>query len=165
VHLPASARKPRQRTSCSAPPPSTPPSRHATPTPTTTNQTHPMESDTVRSRQRGSRVGTPSHDPAAGGLRAQALASTGSAHRVSEDLVSLIYELLDAHRDTADLAGGLGPDERWAAHLDYLRALQRMGRRALAEATVEGEKRATSKPPLSNSSGAPRGADASGQVE
>ena len=60
-----------------------------------------------------------------------------SPRAAASDLSSLIYELLDAHRDTADLAGGLGPDERWNAHLDYLRALQRMGRRALAEMSSE----------------------------
>jgi hypothetical protein len=59
--------------------------------------------------------------------------SRESPRGATPELINLIYELLDAHRDTADLAGGLGADERWDAHLDYLRALQRMGRRALAE--------------------------------
>lgn len=44
----------------------------------------------------------------------------------------LVYELLDAHADTAELAGDLSWDPRWAAHLDYLRALQRTGRETLA---------------------------------
>ena len=65
--------------------------------------------------------------------------STKSPCGGTPHLISLIYELLDAHRDTADLAGGLGPDERWTAHLDYLRALQRMGRRALAEMSSEDQ--------------------------
>lgn len=52
-------------------------------------------------------------------------------------LVPLVYELLDAHADTAQLAGELERDPRWAAHLDYLRALQRTGREALAHSTVE----------------------------
>ena len=46
----------------------------------------------------------------------------------------LVYELLDAHEDTMRLAGSLAEDERWAAHLDYLRDLQRVGRERLARA-------------------------------
>src|SRR3954466_10317710 len=49
-----------------------------------------------------------------------------------EPLVQLVYELLDAHDDTARLAVGWPLDERWAAHLDYLRDLQRLGRETLA---------------------------------
>ena len=51
-------------------------------------------------------------------------------------LGSLIYELLDAHEDTMRLAQPLSGDERWAAHLDYLRDLQRVGRERLARTTV-----------------------------
>ena len=47
-------------------------------------------------------------------------------------LAELAYELLDAHADTAQLADGLPYDRSWAAHLDYLRALQRKGREMLA---------------------------------
>jgi hypothetical protein len=47
-------------------------------------------------------------------------------------LLELVYELLDAHNDTARLAEELTGDERWAAHLDYLRDLQRTGRETLA---------------------------------
>jgi hypothetical protein len=47
-------------------------------------------------------------------------------------MTSLVYELLDAHDDTARLAGELEHDPRWRAHLAYLRALQRAGRDALA---------------------------------
>src|SRR5947209_6350653 len=47
-------------------------------------------------------------------------------------LAVLAYELLDAHADTAQLADGLPYDGSWAAHLDYLRALQRKGREILA---------------------------------
>jgi hypothetical protein len=47
-------------------------------------------------------------------------------------LAALAYELLDAHADTAELADGLQCDWSWAAHLDYLRALQRKGREMLA---------------------------------
>ncbi|HEX4805206.1 MAG TPA: hypothetical protein VFU94_04835 [Conexibacter sp.] len=52
--------------------------------------------------------------------------------RRQEHLVELVYELLDAHDDTARLAAELAGDERWDAHLDYLRALQRAGRALLA---------------------------------
>jgi hypothetical protein len=47
-------------------------------------------------------------------------------------VVALVYELLDAHADTAHLAAELTRDPRWGAHLDYLCALQRTGREALA---------------------------------
>jgi hypothetical protein len=53
------------------------------------------------------------------------------------DIGALVYELLDAHADTADLAAELPDDTRWAAHLEYLRALQRTGREALARVPVE----------------------------
>lgn len=51
--------------------------------------------------------------------------------RTLELLITLGYELLDAHLDTIDLAAEL-PDDAWRAHLDYLRALQRAGRGVLA---------------------------------
>jgi hypothetical protein len=57
------------------------------------------------------------------------------------DRISLVYELLDAHLDTADLAAGFECDERWAAHLGYLRALQRIGRQAVGEMSIEDETR------------------------
>jgi hypothetical protein len=54
---------------------------------------------------------------------------------VTEELLSrLVYELLDAHSDTAWLAQDLATDDRWRAHLGYLRKLQRVGREALARA-------------------------------
>ena len=46
-------------------------------------------------------------------------------------LTGLVYELLDAHQDTIDLAGSL-PGDPWRAHIDYLRALGRTGRELLA---------------------------------
>jgi hypothetical protein len=49
-----------------------------------------------------------------------------------EYLGTLVYELLDAHEDTMRLARPLSDDECWAAHLDYLRDLQRVGREGLA---------------------------------
>ena len=47
-------------------------------------------------------------------------------------VTELVYELLDAHVDTMRMADGLDVDPAWAAHLDYLRDLQRVGREALA---------------------------------
>jgi hypothetical protein len=64
---------------------------------------------------------------------------------VSPKLVELVYELLDAHEDTARIADEHHDEERWAAnvdedcwaaHLDYLRQLQRVGRELLAEAST-----------------------------
>jgi len=52
-------------------------------------------------------------------------------------LAALAYELLDAHADTAQLADGFAHDLSWAAHLDYLRALQRKGREMLARSARE----------------------------
>jgi hypothetical protein len=49
-----------------------------------------------------------------------------------QHLTTLVYELLDAHEDTARLAAELCGDPRWAAHTDYLRGLQRVGRETLA---------------------------------
>jgi hypothetical protein len=37
--------------------------------------------------------------------------------RISQQLRLLVYELLDAHDDTARLAADLAPDLRWEAHL------------------------------------------------
>jgi hypothetical protein len=53
------------------------------------------------------------------------------------DLAALVYELLDAHADTAALAGELVGDPRWDAHLDYLRALQRLAREELANSHLQ----------------------------
>ena len=46
--------------------------------------------------------------------------------------VALVYELLDAHWDTARLVEESAADQTWEAHLDYLRALQCRTRRRLA---------------------------------
>jgi hypothetical protein len=51
--------------------------------------------------------------------------------------ISLIYELLDAHDDTARLAGDLQSEPIWRLHLDYLRALQRKGREVVARLELE----------------------------
>jgi hypothetical protein len=49
-------------------------------------------------------------------------------------VTELVDELLAAHIDTMRLACDLDGDPAWAAHLDYLRDLQRVGREALAAA-------------------------------
>jgi hypothetical protein len=49
-----------------------------------------------------------------------------------DQMVALVYELLDAHADTVLLADDLAHDSQWGAHVDYLRNLQRVGREALA---------------------------------
>ena len=54
-------------------------------------------------------------------------------------LVELVYELLDAHDDTSRLAQPLHCEMRWAAHLDYLRRLQRVGREVLAAGAAVDE--------------------------
>jgi hypothetical protein len=59
--------------------------------------------------------------------------STGPCER----LICLIYELLDAHDDTARLAAGFAPDPIWQPHLVYLRDLQRLGREVVAAAAGE----------------------------
>jgi hypothetical protein len=46
-------------------------------------------------------------------------------------VLEIAYELLEAHRDTARLAQPLAADLEWCAHLDYLRALQRVGKAIL----------------------------------
>jgi hypothetical protein len=53
------------------------------------------------------------------------------------ELQVLVYELLDAHSDTAQLAASLVTDPDWNVHLQYLRALQREGREILARAYVD----------------------------
>lgn len=56
-----------------------------------------------------------------------------------ERLIRLIYELLDAHDDTARIADGVAFDPAWEPHLVYLRDLQRLGREMLAAAVGELE--------------------------
>jgi hypothetical protein len=57
----------------------------------------------------------------------------------TDRLVTLAYELLDAHLDTGELAADLEFDEAWHAHLEYLRALHRTGREVLARASLQGQ--------------------------
>jgi hypothetical protein len=52
------------------------------------------------------------------------------------NIVELVYELLDAHADTSDLAAELSYNANWGAHLEYLRALQRTGREILARGSL-----------------------------
>lgn len=58
-----------------------------------------------------------------------------SAGERADQLVGLIYELLDAHADTDWLIRGPSTDSLWQAHLHYLRDLQRTGREILARGT------------------------------
>jgi hypothetical protein len=61
------------------------------------------------------------------------MGQTKSTNDVSPLLVDLVYELLDAHDDTARLARTEdGCEDAWEAHLDYLRSMQRVGREVLA---------------------------------
>jgi hypothetical protein len=57
-----------------------------------------------------------------------------SAVTAGGHVTELVYELLDAHVDTMRMARYLDGDPAWAAHLAYLRDLQRVGREALAHA-------------------------------
>lgn len=69
---------------------------------------------------------------------APAARQTTSRLTPGPDVTALIYELLDAHDDTAQLACELAVDPSWETHLHYLRALQRKGREALAHSGSEG---------------------------
>ena len=64
---------------------------------------------------------------------------TTQAQPRDELLTELVYELLDAHHDTTELATAehLHEASPWREHLDYLRALQRTGRELLAHANTE----------------------------
>ncbi|WCB95458.1 hypothetical protein DSM104299_04203 [Baekduia alba] len=55
-----------------------------------------------------------------------------------EVLICVVYELLDAHHDVTQLAtdSGIAEDPSWAAHLEYVRGLQRVAREDLALAAV-----------------------------
>jgi hypothetical protein len=63
-----------------------------------------------------------------------------SAVTTAEYVTELLYELLDAHVDTMRMARDLDTDPAWAAHLDYLRDLQRVGREALAHGRVRSRR-------------------------
>ena len=59
------------------------------------------------------------------------LGPSGSQTSSDSYLTALVYELLDAHGDTMRLAADLDTQPAWAAHLEYLRGLQRVGRETL----------------------------------
>jgi hypothetical protein len=60
--------------------------------------------------------------------------ATAPSSGVFEQLTRLVYELLDAHDDTARIATGQDLDARWQAHLSYPRDLQRVVCELLARA-------------------------------
>lgn len=59
-----------------------------------------------------------------------------SPRLVTDTLVDLAYELLDAHADTARLATDQATEDEWHNHLAYLRDLQRASREVLAQSTL-----------------------------
>lgn len=61
-----------------------------------------------------------------------------SAAAAMQLLVTVVYELLDAHDDATRLAAAddLHEDPLWANHLQYVRGLQRVAREDLALATA-----------------------------
>ncbi len=64
---------------------------------------------------------------------AREMSRTANNEKTFDQLTELLEELLDAHCDTIcfeeDEIGG----SRWTAHVDYLRDLQRVGQRSLAQ--------------------------------
>jgi hypothetical protein len=60
------------------------------------------------------------------------LEADARATRDVNNLAELVYELLDAHMDTIALVEQVPDSRGWAAHLDYVRDLQRVGRERLA---------------------------------
>jgi hypothetical protein len=74
----------------------------------------------------------PSKSAAASAPPASRPQATGFDPLMIADLSQFVYELLDAHDDTARLAREDDAEVLWEAHLDYLRALQRKGREMLA---------------------------------
>lgn len=59
--------------------------------------------------------------------------------RETDRLVALAYELLDAHRNTEELAADLVFDETLQAHLDYLSALHPTGGEVVARTSLQGQ--------------------------
>jgi len=68
----------------------------------------------------------------AGTIRRPHHRSADPGRNTTTALLALIYELLDAHADTAELATGDATETEWRNHLMYLMDLQRLGRVALA---------------------------------
>jgi hypothetical protein len=71
----------------------------------------------------------------------EAAAASATLQTTEAETITLIYELLDAHQDTAEMAERLCEDPMWGAHLDYLRALQRIGREMLARMPADEDAR------------------------
>lgn len=73
-----------------------------------------------------------------GTAHAREMSRTANHKKALDQLTELLEELLDAHCDTIcfeeDEIGG----SRWAAHVDYLRDLQRVGQRSLAQLAGAG---------------------------
>jgi hypothetical protein len=59
--------------------------------------------------------------------------TTPGRQAASDRLIELTHELLDAHCDTVCLADEPAGGPQWAAHMEYLKDLQRIGQRTLAE--------------------------------
>lgn len=59
--------------------------------------------------------------------------STTDLQDTTQRLLELTQELLDAHCDTVCLSETPASDVEWTAHVEYLKDLQRVGQRALAE--------------------------------
>jgi len=76
-------------------------------------------------------------DPASAPSPRPDVTSSNPTDDLPGQLARLVYELLDAHYDTARLAEDVAEDECWQAHLAYLRDLQRVAREVLATAIAE----------------------------
>jgi hypothetical protein len=65
--------------------------------------------------------------------------SPGAHEAAVTQLTAVIDELLEAQSDTVCLGSHHAEDDpAWAAHVDYLQALGRVGRRTLAELAAAG---------------------------
>jgi hypothetical protein len=71
-------------------------------------------------------------------LMAQATSTGRPLAGSRQHFAELVYELLDAHADTADMVCHEGLSREWQLHLAYLRDLQRVGREALAAVPPRG---------------------------
>jgi hypothetical protein len=87
---------------------------------------------TRRTRVVGQHTATANLKTHGSALSSPALSGPALVSAEDEDVALLLYELLDAHADTAQLVAAHGSDAEWQAHVDYLRALQRAGRGTLA---------------------------------
>ena len=77
---------------------------------------------------------TSEHSGMANAMSLRQISSSRPSDERDEQLVELVYELLDAHSDTDRLARKTSARSCWRAHLQYLRDLQRTGREILARA-------------------------------